>query len=277
VRVEPFAAGQPGDEVGVALQEVEAGQGLGRFPADLLEGRGARLALKIDHPEEDEQNGRAVRVAVLVADHFRTHVGLDGKLFFELPLEGLAGAFAGLDLAAGKLPFEGVAVTGAALADQDPALALNNAGDDDDSPQGPLHNRHKGLLEHIRGREGCQIMHSEKLLDHFRNPRNAGELEPPAIVVEASNPACGDTIRLSVRVEQGRIAEARFQVRGCTASIAAGSALTEWLTGRPLEGLAGLRAADIEEALGGLAPESRHAAALAVDAVRALEKVVSGR
>ena len=75
-------------------------------------------------------------------------------------------------------------------------------------------------------------MYSERLLDHFQNPRNVGELPPPAITLEVSNPACGDILRLSVRIEEGRVAEARYKVRGCTASIAAGSALTEMLHGK---------------------------------------------
>ncbi len=113
-------------------------------------------------------------------------------------------------------------------------------------------------------------MYSEKLLDHFRNPRNAGELAPPAEVVEISNPACGDILRLSVRWEQQRVAEVKYKTRGCTASIATGSALTEWMHGKTRGELAQLKAAEIEEAVGGLIPESRHAAVLAVDAVRAL-------
>jgi nitrogen fixation protein NifU and related proteins len=113
-------------------------------------------------------------------------------------------------------------------------------------------------------------MHSELLLDHFRNPRNVGELAPPASTVEISQPVCGDILRLSARFEGGRVAEARYRTRGCTASIAAGSALTEWMTGRTRGELAAVRPADIEEAVGGLPPESRHAALLCVDAIRAL-------
>jgi nitrogen fixation NifU-like protein len=113
-------------------------------------------------------------------------------------------------------------------------------------------------------------VHSERLLEHFRNPRNAGELPPPATVIEVSNPACGDILRLSARIADGRIAEVRYKVRGCTASIAAGSVLTEWLVGREVGGIASLRAADIEEELGGLIPESKHAAVLCVDAARSL-------
>lgn len=113
-------------------------------------------------------------------------------------------------------------------------------------------------------------MHSERLIDHFRNPRNAGELEPPAVTVEVTNPACGDILRVSARVENGIVAAVRYKVRGCTASIAAGSALTEWLQSRRVAELTNLRASDIEAALDGLIPESRHAAVLCVDGVRQL-------
>ncbi len=111
-------------------------------------------------------------------------------------------------------------------------------------------------------------MDRERLLDHFQNPRNVGELEPPAIVVDVTNPACGDMLRLSVRFEEDRVAEARFKTRGCTASIAAGSALTEWMTGKSRLELRTLRAAVIEEAVGGLEPASKHAAVLCVDGVK---------
>ena len=121
----------------------------------------------------------------------------------------------------------------------------------------------------------CSRMYSEALLDHFRNPRHVGELPPPAVSIEVSNPACGDILRLSAIFEGDRIAEARYQVRGCTASIAAGSALTEMVTGQTRAGMAGISAGDIEERLGGLPAASRHAAALCVDGVRALLKVVS--
>jgi nitrogen fixation protein NifU and related proteins len=113
-------------------------------------------------------------------------------------------------------------------------------------------------------------MYPERLLDHFQNPRNVGELASPAVTVEVSNPACGDILRLSARFENGRIAEARYKVRGCTASIAAGSALTEWLVGKRREELAGFHAAVIEDALGGLKSESKHAAVLCADGVKKL-------
>src|SRR5579872_6160281 len=108
-------------------------------------------------------------------------------------------------------------------------------------------------------------MYAERLLDHFQNPRNVGELAPPAITVEVSNPACGDILRLSARFENGVAVEVRYKVRGCTASIAAGSALTEWLTGKSRDEMRNFCAKIVDDAVGGLQPESKHAAVLCAD------------
>jgi nitrogen fixation NifU-like protein len=114
-------------------------------------------------------------------------------------------------------------------------------------------------------------VYSETLLDHFRNPRNVGELPcPPAIVSSVENPVCGDTLRLYARVEDGRIAEVRYQVRGCTASIATASAFTELLQGMTRAEVKALRAEDAEAAIGGLEAESKHAAVLCVQAAKVL-------
>jgi nitrogen fixation NifU-like protein len=114
-------------------------------------------------------------------------------------------------------------------------------------------------------------MLSERLLDHFQNPRNAGVLESPeAVSVTVTNPACGDILNLAVRIQDGIVAEVRYQTRGCTAAIASGSALTELMLGLGKSGLAALRAADVDAAVGGLQPASRHAAVLCEDGVRAL-------
>jgi nitrogen fixation protein NifU and related proteins len=113
-------------------------------------------------------------------------------------------------------------------------------------------------------------MYSERLLDHFQNPRHVGELPPPAIVVEAVNPACGDIMRLSVRFDGDRVAEVGFKTRGCTASIATGSAAAEWMLGRTRAELKAAKAEDLEEAVGGLIAESKHAAVLCLDAIRAV-------
>ena len=115
-------------------------------------------------------------------------------------------------------------------------------------------------------------MYSERLLDHFQNPRNVGELPPPAVTVEVMNPVCGDILRLAARWEGDRVAEVRYKTRGCTASIAAGSALTELLAGKSRAEIARLAPRDVEQAVGGLPNESKHAAVLAIDAVKALLK-----
>jgi nitrogen fixation NifU-like protein len=112
-------------------------------------------------------------------------------------------------------------------------------------------------------------MYHPKLLDHFRNPRNAGELEDADAVVEVSNPVCGDILKLSVKLRDGRVAAARFKCRGCVASMACGSALTELLQGLDPAGMGALSAAVVEEAVGELPAAGKHAAALAVDACRA--------
>ena len=119
-------------------------------------------------------------------------------------------------------------------------------------------------------------MYSERLLDYFQNPRNVGQLDPPAVTVEVSNPVCGDILRLSVRFEGEVAAEARYKTRGCTASIAAGSALTEWITGKTRADLAQIQAVAIEDAVGGLAAESKHAAVLCVEGVRAILNALRG-
>src|ERR1051326_8589887 len=115
-------------------------------------------------------------------------------------------------------------------------------------------------------------VYSDTFLDHFENPRNAGELEPPSVTIEVSNPVCGDILRLSAAFDNGVVTAAAYKARGCTASIAAGSALTEWMRGKSLAGVRGLAPAQIEQAVGGLQPESKHAAVLCVDGVKALLK-----
>lgn len=115
-------------------------------------------------------------------------------------------------------------------------------------------------------------MFSAKLLDHFENPRNVGKLDPPAVRAEASNPICGDILHLSAVVSNGVLEEVLYQTRGCTASIAVGSALTELLRGRTLELAEQLSTLEIEAAVDGLPNESKHAAVLALDAARALAR-----
>ena len=117
-------------------------------------------------------------------------------------------------------------------------------------------------------------MYNPVLLDHFQNPRNAGELPPPAITVEVTNPVCGDILRLSVLVEEGRLRDARFKAKGCVASIACGSLLTELVIGKTLGEAGRVTAAEVAAGIGGLPPESGHASVLAEDAIRAALKAV---
>jgi nitrogen fixation protein NifU and related proteins len=113
-------------------------------------------------------------------------------------------------------------------------------------------------------------MFSEAVLDHFRNPRNAGELSDATTIVEVSNPVCGDILKLSARIVDGRIAEARFLCRGCTTSIACASLLTEELRSRTPQEAGEISAESLSQSLGGLPPATFHGAQLAADAVRAL-------
>jgi nitrogen fixation NifU-like protein len=113
-------------------------------------------------------------------------------------------------------------------------------------------------------------MFSAAVLDHFRNPRNAGELPGATATIEVSNPVCGDILKLSARIADGRIAEARFLCRGCTTSIACASVLTEHLSGRTLAEARSITAETLSEALGGLPPATFHGAQLAADAVSVL-------
>ena len=120
-------------------------------------------------------------------------------------------------------------------------------------------------------------MFSEAVLDHFRNPRNAGELPEANVTVEVSNPVCGDILKLAARVVDGRIVEARFLCRGCTTSIACASVLTEQLRDRNTAEARAITAESLSESLGGLPAATYHGAQLAADAVAALLKNIASR
>ena len=113
-------------------------------------------------------------------------------------------------------------------------------------------------------------MFSEAVLDHFRNPRNAGELSGATAIVEVSNPICGDILKLSARIVNGHIEEARFLCRGCTTAIACASFLTEQIRGRTIAEARAITAKSLSEALGGLPSATFHGAQLAADGVYAL-------
>src|SRR5262245_57660115 len=93
-------------------------------------------------------------------------------------------------------------------------------------------------------------------MEHFLNPRNTGELKDASRVVTVENPSCGDLVKLSLRIEAGRIVAVRAKTFGCAAAIASTSALTELLEGRTVEEAARIRNADVVARLGGL-PEDK--------------------
>jgi len=111
--------------------------------------------------------------------------------------------------------------------------------------------------------------YSETFKDHLANPRNAGEVEDADAAAEQSNPVCGDRLKLSLRVRGGRIEAARFLAYGCPPTLACGSALAEMLEGLTVEEAARLTRQDVARALGGIPARKQHAAALAVETLRA--------
>ena len=111
------------------------------------------------------------------------------------------------------------------------------------------------------------MSYSEKVLEHFEHPRNVGELASPDAEVRLEHPVCGDIMSLAVKLSDGLIGEVRFRTRGCVASIAAGSCLTEMIAGKSLAEAKTLKREQLVEALGGLPNASIHATHLAMDAL----------
>jgi nitrogen fixation NifU-like protein len=107
------------------------------------------------------------------------------------------------------------------------------------------------------------------VLDHFNHPRNMGEMDHPDGVGEATNPACGDTMRLFIKVEGNRISEARFLTFGCAAAIASSSMTTQMIQGKTVEEILMISKEMVSEALGGLPPTKIHCSVLAEDAIQA--------
>ena len=107
------------------------------------------------------------------------------------------------------------------------------------------------------------------VLDHFNHPRNMGEMDHPDGVGQATNPACGDTMRLFIKVEENRIVDAKFLTFGCVAAIASSSIATEMIKGRTLEEVLMISNEMVSKALGGLPPTKVHCSVLAEDAIQA--------
>jgi nitrogen fixation NifU-like protein len=113
-------------------------------------------------------------------------------------------------------------------------------------------------------------MYSPQLLDHFEHPRNPGEVANADASAQVENPACGDILKLTLKLKDGRISEVRFRAKGCVPAMACGSAVTELIQGKTLQEARSLRAQDVVDAVGGLPQASGHASHLAMDALAAL-------
>ena len=111
--------------------------------------------------------------------------------------------------------------------------------------------------------------YSEKVMDHFMNPRNVGEIENADGVGEVGNPACGDMMRLYLKVEDGKVVEAKFRTFGCGAAIASSSMLTEMIKGKSVEEARAITNQQVSEALDGLPPVKIHCSVMAEQAVKA--------
>ena len=111
--------------------------------------------------------------------------------------------------------------------------------------------------------------YSEIVMDHFANPRNMGDMEDPSAVGNVGNPACGDMMRLYLKIENGVIVDARFKTFGCGAAIASSSILTEMLKGKTLEQAMQISNEEVVNALGGLPPAKIHCSVMAEEALKA--------
>ena len=110
-------------------------------------------------------------------------------------------------------------------------------------------------------------MYTDKVMDHFQNPRNVGEIESPDGVGEVGNPVCGDIMKIYLKVENDRIQDIKFKTFGCGAAIATSSMVTEMVMGKTIGEALAVTREDVAEALGGLPPNKMHCSNLAADAV----------
>ena len=115
----------------------------------------------------------------------------------------------------------------------------------------------------------AQGPYSEKVMDHFMHPRNMGEIEDPSGVGEVGNPACGDVMRLYLKIENDTIIDAKFKTFGCGAAIASSSMTTELIKGKSIDEALAISNEAVAEALGGLPPAKQHCSVLAEEALQA--------
>jgi nitrogen fixation NifU-like protein len=112
------------------------------------------------------------------------------------------------------------------------------------------------------------VDYNEKVMDHFRNPRNMGELSDANAVATVGNPTCGDVMKIMMRIEDGVIEDVKFLTMGCAAAVASSSMATELVKGKTVEEVRGLTNRDVSLALGALPPIKEHCSNLAADAIR---------
>jgi len=113
------------------------------------------------------------------------------------------------------------------------------------------------------------MQYSRKVMDHFMNPRNVGEIEHPDGVGEVGNPVCGDVMKLTILVDDGRIKDVKFQTLGCGAAIATSSIVTELAKGKTLEEGLEISRKSVADELDGLPTNKMHCSNLAADALHA--------
>jgi nitrogen fixation NifU-like protein len=111
------------------------------------------------------------------------------------------------------------------------------------------------------------MMYSEKVLDHFRNPRNVGEIEDADGVGSVGNPVCGDMMSIYIKVKDDKIDDIKFRTFGCGAAIATTSMTTELAKGKTLDDAMEITRQDVADELGGLPPVKMHCSNLAADAL----------
>jgi nitrogen fixation NifU-like protein len=113
------------------------------------------------------------------------------------------------------------------------------------------------------------VLYSEKVMDHFNNPRNVGVIEDADGVGEVGNPVCGDIMKITIKLDQGEhISDIKFQTLGCGAAIATSSIVTEMAKGMTLEEAAAITKKQVAEELGGLPPAKMHCSVLATDGLK---------
>jgi nitrogen fixation NifU-like protein len=112
-------------------------------------------------------------------------------------------------------------------------------------------------------------LYSEKVMEHFKNPRNVGEMENPDGVGRIGDPVCGDVMELYIKVKDGVIVDVKFKTFGCAAAIATSSMVTEMVKGKRVEEALKISNNAVVEALDGLPPAKVHCSVLAEDALKA--------